>query len=87
MIPKWIRKLILNTPPQAGAYWSNGLRMYSNLMHQTYRSKKKPNAPNLLDMYLIQWVDMRSLEKSPELSTRRVDVTGVRHDRKMCCWN
>ena len=31
---KWIRKLILNTPPQAGAYRSNGLHMYLILIYQ-----------------------------------------------------
>ena len=30
---------------------------------------------SLLDMYLIRWVDLGSLEKSSELTTRRVDVT------------
>ena len=33
-IPKWIRKLILNTSPQAGAYRLNELHMYLILMHQ-----------------------------------------------------
>ena len=39
-IREWIRKLILNAPPQVEAYRSNGL-----------------------DMYLIRWVDLESLEK------------------------
>ena len=33
-IPKWIRKLILNTLPQVGAYRSNELHMYLILMYQ-----------------------------------------------------
>ena len=35
-ISKWIRKLILNTPPQVGVYRSNVLCMYLILMHQAY---------------------------------------------------
>ena len=52
-IPKWIRKLIVNTLPQAGAYKSNWVTHVLN-----------PNASSLLDMYLIRSVDLGLLEKS-----------------------
>ena len=55
------------------------------LTYDTYNNN--PSATSLLDMYLIRWVDLGSLEKSPELSTRRVDVIEVRHDRNMHRWN